>query len=332
MPNGIKYTVGAIETGCLKKGNMLIANNTADYGTSFYNGVTPPAGGYTIYLNKASGGPSIYCPANDTQLVSITNQIAGANYTTAAQCLAYFAGQSDKICVNFNYEGIVTNGLVLNLDAGFNPSYPTTGTTWYDLSGNTNNGTLTNGPTFNSANSGSIVFDGIDDYVNCGNNSSLNSITSYTVNTWLNFPDVSKNYNPFFVRHNRGTTSSDIEIYGGNGGITLVHNRDNGGTFSYFYANGIPYNNTPTLFTVTYSPTVWKTYINGNTSQTITIPSGGTLASPLASSGYVTDIGQFYSNPYFMTGRIYAQQVYNRALSATEVLQNYNAQKGRFGL
>ena len=99
MPNGIKYTVGAIETGCLKKGNMLIANNTADYGTSFYHGVTPPAGGYTIYLNKASGGPSIYCPANDTQLVSITNQIAGANYTTAAQCLDYFAGQSDKLCV-----------------------------------------------------------------------------------------------------------------------------------------------------------------------------------------------------------------------------------------
>ena len=133
MPNGIKYTVGAIETGCLKKGNMLIANNTADYGTSFYNGVTPPAGGYTIYLNKATGGPSIYCPANDTQLVSITNQIAGANYTTAAQCLTYFAGQSDKICVNFNYEGIVTSGLVFLLDAGYVSSYPTTNTAWYNL-------------------------------------------------------------------------------------------------------------------------------------------------------------------------------------------------------
>ena len=95
MPNVIKYTTGATETGCLRKGNMQIGNNTADYGATFWNGITPPSGGYTIYLNKASGGPSIYCPASDAQLITITNQIAGANYTTAAQCLDYFAGQSE---------------------------------------------------------------------------------------------------------------------------------------------------------------------------------------------------------------------------------------------
>ena len=60
---------------------------------------------------------------------------------------------------------LVTNGLVLCLDAANKLSYPGSGTTWYDLSGNANNGTLTNGPTFNSANSGSIVFDYIDDYI-----------------------------------------------------------------------------------------------------------------------------------------------------------------------
>ena len=76
MPNVIKYTTGATPTGCLRKGNMLIGNNTADYGLTFFNGINPPNGGYTIYLNKASGGPSIYCPANDTQLIGITNQIS----------------------------------------------------------------------------------------------------------------------------------------------------------------------------------------------------------------------------------------------------------------
>ena len=60
---------------------------------------------------------------------------------------------------------IVTNGLVLALDAGDRNSYPGTGTTWRDLSGNNNNGTLTNGPTFNTGSLGSIVFDGVDDYV-----------------------------------------------------------------------------------------------------------------------------------------------------------------------
>jgi hypothetical protein len=63
---------------------------------------------------------------------------------------------------------IVTNGLVLNLDCGNRLSYPTSGTTWTDLSGNNNNGTLTNGPTFNPNNLGSIVFDGVDDYVSVG--------------------------------------------------------------------------------------------------------------------------------------------------------------------
>ena len=62
-----------------------------------------------------------------------------------------------------NGPSIVTSGLVLSLDAADKNSYPGSGTTWADLSGNTNNGTLTNGPTFSSANQGSIVFDGVDD-------------------------------------------------------------------------------------------------------------------------------------------------------------------------
>ena len=60
---------------------------------------------------------------------------------------------------------ITESGLVLALDAGNLKSYPTTGTTWTDLSGRGNTGTLTNGPTYSSANGGSIVFDGVNDYV-----------------------------------------------------------------------------------------------------------------------------------------------------------------------
>lgn len=64
---------------------------------------------------------------------------------------------------------IITDGLVFCLDAANSKSYPGTGTAWTDLSGNDNNGTLTNGPTFDSSNGGSIVFDGVNDQVNCGN-------------------------------------------------------------------------------------------------------------------------------------------------------------------
>ena len=78
----------------------------------------------------------------------------------------------------------ITNGLVLYLDAANKKSYPGSGATWTDLSGNSNTGTLTNGPTFSAANMGSILFDGTNDYVDCGNNSSL-QITQGTISAWV---------------------------------------------------------------------------------------------------------------------------------------------------
>ena len=78
---------------------------------------------------------------------------------------------------------IIQDGLVFEVDASDRNSYPTTGTTWFDLSGNRNNGTLTNGPTFNSANGGSIVFDGTNDFVNCGT-SFTNLTTQLSINLW----------------------------------------------------------------------------------------------------------------------------------------------------
>ena len=199
MPNVFKYTTGAAPESTLKKGNFYIGNNVADYGTTFYTGISPASGGYTIYLNKASGGPSIYVAANDSQLISFTNHIAGTNYTTVNQCFNYFAGQSDEMVVQRDYEGIVTNGLVLNLDAGYLPSYPQNGTSWYDLGPSGNTGTLTNGLTFNSGNGGSIVFDGVDDSTVLPNSSTLSAgIGDFTYNAWI-YPLSYSTYAPLFV-------------------------------------------------------------------------------------------------------------------------------------
>ena len=151
--------------------------------TGYYNGITPPSGGYTIYLNKASGGPSIYVAENDSQLISLTNSIAGQSYTSVTQCLQYYVGQNDKVVVNRDYPPVVTNGLVLNLDAGFTPSYPQSQTTWYDLSGNANNCTLVNGPTYNTSQGGGIQFDATDDYATIPDSSSID-LTSLTISLW----------------------------------------------------------------------------------------------------------------------------------------------------
>ena len=85
---------------------------------------------------------------------------------------------------------IITNGLVLALDAADRNSYVSGSTTWTDLSGNGRNATLTNGPTFNSENGGCIVFDGVDDYAL--SSLSVNSITNVTIQCWVNISSTSK--------------------------------------------------------------------------------------------------------------------------------------------
>ena len=85
----------------------------------------------------------------------------------------------------FNYSPkISTDGLVLCLDAANTKSYPGSGTVWSDLSRGGNNGTLTNGPTFNSGNGGSIVFDGVNDYVDCGV-SNISLPINITLISWI---------------------------------------------------------------------------------------------------------------------------------------------------
>lgn len=117
MANPIKYNTGS-ESRALNKGNWWIGTGDISKGptasTGFWNGYDVPAGGYVVYLNKASNGPSIYAPANDAELISLTNQIANTSYTTVNECFTYFAGQDDKMVVNRNYENIVTDGLVLD--------------------------------------------------------------------------------------------------------------------------------------------------------------------------------------------------------------------------
>jgi hypothetical protein len=338
MPNAIKYNTSA-ETLALKKGNFYIGTGDVGKGptssTGYYNGITPPSGGYTIYLNKESNGPSIYTVTTEAQMVSLTNTIGSQNFTTSGQCLNWFATQSDKMIFNRDYEGIVTNGLVLNVDAGFTPSYPKSGTTWYDLSSGGNNGTLTNGPTFNSSNGGSIVFDGVDDYADCGLITSLPSGTqNRTMMGWVQDNSIS-DYDVL----------ASIFGYGNNesgegrffmfcvGGTSFVNRQLAIWTNSRNHTSSFTLNrNTWTHIATTVTPgttypkiTIYKNGVPDNGSE----QNINTLNTNNFQIADYTPAGSYDSN---FNGKIALVQVYNRALTATEVLQNYNAQKGRFGL
>ena len=324
MPNAIKYNVSA-ETLALKKGNFWIGTGDVGKGptssTGFYNGITPPSGGYTIYLNKATGGPSIYTVTTEAQMVSLTNSIGSQSFTTSGQCLNWFATQTDKMIFNMDYPAIITDGLVNLYDAGFISSYPTINTSWYDLITN-NTTTLINGPTYNSSYNGSIYFDGVDDVatttitVEAPTNSNLQSI-----GVWLN----GNNTNNSFTGTNAGEWGSCHLI--------INWNSSNQIRFAQTWYGGHPTESTD-YATVTslgwnYMVVVKKAvqtydlYFNGNK-----------VMSNLRKEANISTqfkFGNWWSGQMIPMAGIATVQSYNRALSTLEILQNYNAQKERFG-
>lgn len=227
---------------------------------------------------------------------------------------------------------IVTNGLVLALDAGNTKSYPGTGTTWFDKSGNGYNGTLTNGPTFSSANGGSIVFDGTDDYVDT--NLSTNFSTSdFTLHAWV-YPEFdSATYGrPIITKNGNGSCGIyDFALEYGRISNKFQFIMDGGTANPELYSTTFPKNNwynvvatREYLGSTNYKCTI---YVNGSLNATITGNYTGGNASK-------TTIGKFIDCALVQNwlGKIEICSVYNRALSAQEVQQNFNALRGRFGI
>lgn len=219
---------------------------------------------------------------------------------------------------------IVTNGLVLYLDASNTKSYISGSTTWNDVSRSGNNGTLTNGPTFNSANGGSIVFDGTNDYVSIGVNSITGS-SAFTLCGWLNVKTHANYGIALFI----GNASLSNSAYIGYVAGALVGTAGSigGGLFGINYGSGILQNTGFHYVTLTYnggSSGTMIVYVDGiNRVSGTTTPNLGSTSIRMGSDNTGT---------YIYNGNIAQSSIYNRALSASEVLQNYNATKSRFGL
>jgi hypothetical protein len=218
----------------------------------------------------------------------------------------------------YNGPTTVTNGLVMYLDAANRKSYPGSGTSWSDLSGLANNGTTSGGPTFSSANVGNIVFDGTDDKVDCGNNSSL-QITVGSISAWFNATNANSGYNGIIAKQNAwGLFVRDnllVTYDWGNGadrntGITVGNSTWNHAVMTFTQTAGTPTNNA-------------RIYLNGTLVLTATVRH--------SNHNVTVQLAEANANQY-LTGNIAQASIYNRVLSGDEVRQNYNATKTRFGL
>ena len=231
----------------------------------------------------------------------------------------------------FNYSPkVVTDGLVLYLDAANTKSYPGSGITWTDLSRSGNSSEL-KGPTFNSGNGGSIVFDGTNDYVEIQNQIQFDQTDPFTLSSWVNSPNVSNeliinNENILYTGYRlninvnanieiglRSSISDDIAIE------TL--NSINANTWYHIVGT----------YDGTRNVSGMKIYINGVEEDTNTI-SNTLTSSTLSNQQTLLGIRRPSSPPNPLRGNIANVQIYNRALSTIEITQNYNATRTRFGL
>jgi hypothetical protein len=218
---------------------------------------------------------------------------------------------------------VVEDGLVLALDAANDKSYPGTGTVWTDLSGNGNNGTLVNGPTFNSDNLGSLVFDGINDFININQPAVSFSPNRWTICLWMKpnnqfsrFLTPNSNGIDQWLQYNNSFQRVDIRL----AQSADTNERTRNGT-----SNTIPIG-IWSYSCVSIDNLNVKIYANSlltnEYNETISI---GNWASTWR-------LGQRGNNTNWYSGSFSNLKVYNRALSAEEVLQNFNATKGRYGL
>lgn len=227
------------------------------------------------------------------------------------------------------YGGIVKDGLVLDLDAAKRDSYPGSGTSWRDIAGSIATGSLINGPIFNSNNGGYISFDGTNDYADVGN-ILFNSASSTTLDLWVNTPSMA--VNRYIMA--KGSAGDGIFTFsmptgpgpsGGASSYVRFQMGNQSGTVSTAleFGNlvwGQWYN-----FTFTYNGSFVTGYRNAATPQSSSLTGNlYTTVSPI----------NLASDKYGAVGaaNIASFKVYNRALSATEITQNYNALKGRYGL
>jgi hypothetical protein len=222
------------------------------------------------------------------------------------------------------YGGIVKSGLVLDLDAAKMDSYPKTGTAWNDISGNKNNGTLTNGPTFNSNNGGSIVFDGSNDYVDIPSNSTIALTGDMTVCAWIYINSLS-GYNAIVGKTNGGNPNP-YDMYTNPSSGTVSFFRGNGSSYGYLVSNTGVTINTWQHVAITMTSTTATHYLNGQTN------GSGTISTTITDGGGALYVGSRADFVTKMNGRISNLLMYNKGLTANEITQNYNASKGRFGL
>jgi hypothetical protein len=317
-------------------------------GYNWFNGVDVTSSQYLIYSDtyttgqatQANSRPTAWTTPDktDASLLGLINtlpeRVGQTSFTNVTDARTWLQESNRYFLINNGYEDIVTDQLLINVDANWNNSYKTGNTIWYDISGNFNNATLTNSPGFDTRNGGSVVFDGTNDYANFGNVSYNRS--NFSVFTWVNYPTVHGLWDSSIVSKwfTGGSNGANNEwSFGGDGQVgpgpfAAVVQYAAGGS-SLLSVVGGPIYSANTWYNVgfTWTGGTLSLYVNG-----VMVASGYTANSSAQTTTQPLTIASFLDLSTYCTNmKLGSFLMYNKALSQTEILKNYNTQKGRYG-
>ena len=297
-----------------------------------------------IYRNGSNIGQNSQIGTISDDAGSITNIGSLPNFNSEyfrgriSQVQMYNRGLSPfEVYQNYNavkgrygIPDIVTGGLVLNLDAGnpysYNPDN-TGSTVWTDVSYTSSGGTLLNGTSYTG---GTIQFDGTDDYVNLP--TPFGGLSTFTVDTWFN-PTVAYSGNTANAVITTTWNSGDVNYYIGWGGYFTTAGRIAAGIYKNGWVTAgsfVPTLNTWYNVSLSLSSGQLKMYVNGSLFSTV---STAVIPNNIYGGIYVGKRWDTSSSGNeFFTGRIPSIKIYNRALSDSEIQQNFNALRGRYGI
>ena len=226
-------------------------------------------------------------------------------------------------------ENIVKDGLVLHIDAGNNLSYAGTGLTALNIAGVGATGILINGVGFGVSSGGSFIFDGTNDYINCGTDS-ITDLATTTMTAEVMFQTTGATNRPHLIsRGTHGAVGQFVLILEATTPPKMRFYLDKGSGWVAAATGNTTIQNNQWYHTVgVYDGTNVYIYVNGTLD--VSASSTGALRSTPSDSVLVG----FFSGSatHYLTGKIPFARLYNKALSSTEILQNYNALKGRYGL
>jgi hypothetical protein len=339
-------TTASYDAGVFKKGTIALnLANSLVSGYNWWNGVDVTSSQYLIYSDTFSQGQATFANSrptawttpdlSDASLVALINtlpdRVGLPGFTDVTSALNWMNQTGKYYLVKTGYDDIVTSGLIANFDAGWYNSYPGTGTSIHDISGNFTTGTLFNGVGFSNSGQGTLTFDGTNDYVAGSLVSTLSA--PFTFEVWGKFDSLTRTNYEYFgalggVTNNGMISISKIGTQDANTayhGFLYVYPGANDTVKTNINLKSLEYQQL-TVVLLSSSPYI-KVYKNGVEGSMV-----DSLTGPINLSNNNFFFSTWANSTWWLDGNIAIYRVYNSALTQGQIVKNFNAQRYRFGL